>query len=67
MFACEYCEIFKGIYFKEHLRTNASELSVKIYEATSFSWKNKKYLLPFWVKELYGFLENDQFVFIVFI
>ena len=31
MFACEYCEIFKNIYFEEHIQTNASELSVKIY------------------------------------
>ena len=24
MFSCEYCEIFKNIYFEEHLRTIAS-------------------------------------------
>ena len=31
MFACEYCEIFKNIYFEEHIGMNASDLSVKIY------------------------------------
>ena len=25
MFSSEYCEIFKNIYFEEHLRTVASE------------------------------------------
>ena len=24
MFSCEYCEIFKSTYFKEHLQTTAS-------------------------------------------
>ena len=26
MFSCEYCEIFKNIYFKEYLWTTASDL-----------------------------------------
>ena len=25
LFSCEYCEIFKTIYFEEHLWTNAFE------------------------------------------
>ena len=25
VFSCEYCEIFKNIYFEEHLPTTASE------------------------------------------
>ena len=25
VFSCEYCEIFKDIYFEEHLQTAASE------------------------------------------
>ena len=24
VFSCEFCEIFKNIFFTEHLRTNAS-------------------------------------------
>ena len=28
MFSCEYYEIFKNTYFKEHLQTDASILSV---------------------------------------
>ena len=27
MFLCEYCEIFKNIYFEEHLSTAASNIS----------------------------------------
>ena len=27
VFSCEYCEIFKNIYFEKHLRTAASELN----------------------------------------
>ena len=29
VFSCEICEIFKNIYFEEHLRTSASELLVE--------------------------------------
>ena len=29
MFLCEYCEIFRNIYFEEHLQTAASVISVK--------------------------------------
>ena len=29
MFFCEYCEIFRNIYFEEHLQTAASVISVK--------------------------------------
>ena len=28
MFSCEYCEISKNIYFEEHLRTAASEVTL---------------------------------------
>ena len=28
MFSCEYCEISKSIYFEEHLRTAASEVTL---------------------------------------
>ena len=36
VFYCEYCEIFKNTYFKEHLSTNASEeitfsLNIKVF------------------------------------
>ena len=29
MFFCEFCEIFKNLYFKEHLRTSASASVLK--------------------------------------
>ena len=29
MFSCEYCEIFKNTYFEEHLRTAASEVTLR--------------------------------------
>ena len=28
LLSCEYCEIFKNIYFEQHLRTAASNMSV---------------------------------------
>ena len=28
MFSCEYCEISKSIYFEEHLRMPASEVTL---------------------------------------
>ena len=38
MFSCEYCEIFKNIYFEEHLRTIASVDFRKFLEKT-LAWK----------------------------
>ena len=31
VFSCEICEIFKNIYFEEHLRATASKVSKKRY------------------------------------
>ena len=31
VFSCEYCEIFKNIYFEEHLRTAASDLNESVF------------------------------------
>ena len=44
MFSCEYCEIFKNTYFKEHLQTAASpettyvlvQLEISCYEQYDF-------------------------------
>ena len=30
MFSCEFCEVFKNIYFVEYLRTAATELGIRI-------------------------------------
>ena len=29
MFSCEFCEVFKNIYFVEYLRTAATELGIR--------------------------------------
>ena len=38
VFSCEFCEIFKNIFFTEHLRTTGSDLTVILKEM-----KLKKY------------------------
>ena len=38
MFSCEYCEIFKNVYFQEHLRTVASEYNKKPRRITSLTF-----------------------------
>ena len=30
MFSCEYCKISNNIYFEEHLRTTASEVTLGV-------------------------------------
>ena len=32
VFLCEFCEVFKSIYFLEHIRTAASNLSYRYLE-----------------------------------
>ena len=46
MFSCEYCEIFKNFYFKEHLRTATSETC---HIAFSYTEKGGMELLGKWV------------------
>ena len=43
LLSCEYCEIFKNIYFEEHLRTAGCFWKRNLYELI---FKSVKFILP---------------------
>ena len=39
MFSSKYCEIFKNIYFEEHLQKTASDAATQRYSMKRVFWK----------------------------
>ena len=70
-FSCEYCKIFKNIYFKEHLRTAASwELFMRVLSKEKLSKFIKEtvgYFLMFLFQNAFDPLWNKSWIYTNFL